>query len=119
MRLAIAAGGFTPGEADQLRRAMGAWRKRGQMEVLAERLIDGLVSNGIHPDYARRIFEQIQGFGEYGFPESHAASFAVLVYASGFLRRHHRASFTAPCSTVSPWDSIPRPPLFRMPGDMG
>ena len=65
------------------------------MEALAQRLIDGLVSNGIDPDYARRIFEQIQGFGEYGFPESHAASFAVLVYASAYLRRHHRAAFTA------------------------
>ena len=95
MRLAIAAGGFTPGEADQLRRAMGAWRKRGQMEVLSQRLIQGLIHNGIDPDYAQRVFEQIQGFGEYGFPESHAASFAVLVYASGYLRRHHRAAFTA------------------------
>ena len=69
VRLAIAAGGFTPGEADQLRRAMAAWRKQGEMEKLSARLIDGPISNGIEPCYAKRIFEQIQGFGEYGFPE--------------------------------------------------
>ncbi len=95
MRLAVAAGGFTPGEADELRRAMGAWRRRGRMEALARRLIDGLVRNGVDEALARRIFDQVLGFGEYGFPESHAASFALLVYASAWLKVHYPAAFLA------------------------
>lgn len=95
MRLAVVAGGFTPGEADQLRRAMAAWRRKGKMHELSERLVRGLISNGFTEDYAQQIFRQIEGFGEYGFPESHAASFAVIVYTSTWLRRHHPEAFLA------------------------
>jgi error-prone DNA polymerase len=95
MRLAVVAAGFTPGEADQLRRAMGAWRKRGVMEKFRRKLIDGMHANGYSAEFAERLFKQISGFGEYGFPESHAASFALLVYVSAWLKRHHPAAFTA------------------------
>lgn len=95
MKLAIVAAGFTPGEADQLRRAMGAWRKTGVMEVFRQKLIGGMLSNGYEEDFANRLFEQIRGFGEYGFPESHAASFALLVYVSAWLKHHYPAAFTA------------------------
>lgn len=95
MRLAIVAAGFTPGEADQLRRAMGAWRKTGVIEVFRKKLIDGMLANGYEQDFAERVFKQISGFGEYGFPESHAASFALLVYVSAWLKRYHPAVFTA------------------------
>ncbi len=95
MAMAVAVGGFTPGEADQLRRAMGAWRKRGGLTEIGNRLMDGMRKNGITPEYAEAIFKQIQGFAEYGFPESHAASFAHLVYVSSWLRCHYPAAFTA------------------------
>ncbi len=95
MRLAIVAAGFTPGEADQLRRAMGAWRKTGVIEKFRLKLIDGMVSRGYERDFAERVFKQISGFGEYGFPESHAASFALLVYVSAWLKRYHPAVFCA------------------------
>jgi error-prone DNA polymerase len=95
MRLAIVAAGFTPGEADQLRRAMGAWRRPGIIEQFRQRLIDGMLERGLSRDFAQRVFEQLRGFGEYGFPESHAASFALLVYVSAWLKCHHPAVFTA------------------------
>ncbi|MBS0202448.1 MAG: error-prone DNA polymerase [Planctomycetes bacterium] len=95
MKLAVVAAGFTPGEADQLRRAMGAWRRRGVMEPFRQKLLAGMLSRGYDEEFASRVYEQIQGFGEYGFPESHAASFALLVYASAWLKRHHPAVFTA------------------------
>ncbi len=95
MAMAVAVGGFTPGEADQLRRAMGAWRKRGGLHEIGERLMAGMRQNGITPEYAEQIYKQIQGFAEYGFPESHAASFAHLVYVSCWLRCHYPAAFTA------------------------
>ncbi len=95
MAMASAVGGFTPGQADQLRRAMGAWRKRGKLDALGRKLVDGMIARGIPPDYAERVFQQILGFGEYGFPESHAASFALLVYVSGWLKCHHPAAFAA------------------------
>ena len=94
MAMAVAVGGFTPGEADQLRRAMGAWRKKGGLEPLTTRLMAGMQARGITPEYAERIAKQIQGFGEYGFPESHAASFAHLVYVSSWLKCHWPAAFT-------------------------
>jgi error-prone DNA polymerase len=93
MQLAIVAAGFTPGEADQLRRAMAAWRRRGDLGVFGERLIDGMRQRGYSQRYAERIFNQIKGFGEYGFPESHAASFALLVYVSAWLKCHEPAAF--------------------------
>jgi len=93
MALAVVAAGFTPGEADQLRRAMAAWRRKGGLEHFEQKLIDGMAARGLPEAFARRIFAQIQGFGEYGFPESHAASFALLVYASAWLKRHEPAAF--------------------------
>lgn len=95
MRLAIVAAGFTPGEADQLRRAMGAWRKRGVMDQFGQKLIEGMKANGYAVEFGQRVFRQLQGFGEYGFPESHAASFALLVYVSLWLKKHYPAAFTA------------------------
>jgi error-prone DNA polymerase len=99
MRLAMVAAGFTPGEADQVRRAMGAWRRPGVIAQLREKMLAGMLRNGLPPKYAELIFEQIRGFGEYGFPESHAASFALLVYASAWLKRYHQAAFT--CSLLN------------------
>jgi len=95
MRLAVVAAGFTPGEADQLRRAMGAWRHNGDITRFRAKLIQGMKANGLPESFAERCFEQISGFGEYGFPESHAASFALLVYASAWLKRYHPAAFCA------------------------
>jgi error-prone DNA polymerase len=95
MQLAIVAAGFTPGEADQLRRAMAAWKRKGGMEPFERRLIDGMRAHGLSEAFARQIFQQILGFGEYGFPESHAASFALLVYVSAWLKCHEPAAFCA------------------------
>ncbi|MFN9375171.1 MAG: error-prone DNA polymerase [Planctomycetaceae bacterium] len=95
MRLAVVAAGFTPGEADQLRRAMGAWRRPGVIDQFHRKLVGGMTANGYSADFADRVFRQIRGFGEYGFPESHAASFALLVYISAWLKRHQPAAFTA------------------------
>ncbi|WP_290632107.1 error-prone DNA polymerase [Aquisalimonas sp.] len=94
MKLAEVAAGFTPDEADQLRRSMAAWRKRGGLGHFEQRLHDGMRANGYSNDFATRIFRQIQGFGEYGFPESHAASFALLVCVSAWLKCHYPAAFT-------------------------
>ncbi len=95
MRLAVVAAGFTPGEADQLRRAMAAFRKTGVIDKFRQKLIDGMRANGLSEDFAQRVYQQLRGFGEYGFPESHAASFALLVYASCWLKCHYHAAFTA------------------------
>lgn len=95
MQLAILAADFTPGEADQLRRAMAAWKRKGGLGPFHERLVGRMVEKGYERDYAERIFKQIEGFGEYGFPESHAASFALLVYASAWLKCHHPDAFLA------------------------
>ena len=93
MQLAMVAAGFTPGEADQLRRAMAAWRRNGDLERFEHRLIDGMTARGYNREFAERIFNQIKGFGEYGFPESHSASFALLVYVSAWLKHHEPAAF--------------------------
>ena len=93
MQLAVVAANFTPGEADQLRRAMAAWKRKGGLEPFEQKLLAGMAANGLPEAFARRIIAQIQGFGEYGFPESHAASFALLVYASAWLKCHHPAAF--------------------------
>tara|TARA_R110002049_G_scaffold2750_10_gene22464 strand:- start:116126 stop:119371 length:3246 start_codon:yes stop_codon:yes gene_type:complete len=93
MRLAVVAAGFTPGEADQLRRAMAAWRRPGVIEKFRLKLLDGMKANGLTGEFAENVFHQIKGFGEYGFPESHAASFALLVYASCYLKCHYPAAF--------------------------
>jgi error-prone DNA polymerase len=93
MQLAIVAAGFTPGEADELRRAMAAWRRKGTLARYQDKLRAGMARNGVPAGFIERIVAQIQGFGEYGFPESHAASFALLVYASAWVKRHHPAAF--------------------------
>ncbi|MFN9436664.1 MAG: error-prone DNA polymerase [Planctomycetota bacterium] len=93
MRLAVVAAGFTPGEADQLRRAMAAWRRPGVIDQFQRKLIEGMKANGLDEDFAQRVFTQIRGFGEYGFPESHAASFALLVYASCWIKFHYPDAF--------------------------
>jgi error-prone DNA polymerase len=95
MRLAVEAAGFTPGEADQLRRAMGAWRRPGVIDQFHRKLTEGMLARGFTTDWAEAVFRQIRGFGEYGFPESHAASFALLVYVSCWLKHHYMAAFTA------------------------
>ena len=95
MQLAILAADFTPGEADGLRRAMAAWKRKGGLGPFHERLVGRMVAKGYPQEYAERIFKQIEGFGEYGFPESHAASFALLVYVSAWLKRHHPDAFLA------------------------
>jgi error-prone DNA polymerase len=95
MRLAVVAAGFTPGEADQLRRAMGAWRRPGVIDQFRRKLLAGMQARGLGQLFAEQVFQQIRGFGEYGFPESHAASFALLVYVSAWLKRHYPAAFVA------------------------
>ena len=95
MQLAVVAAGFTPGEADQLRRAMAAWKRRGGLGPFEDKLIAGMRERGYEEQFARQIFRQIEGFGEYGFPESHSASFALLVYVSSWLKCHEPAAFTA------------------------
>ena len=95
MQLAIVAAGFTPGEADQLRRSMAAWRRKGGLEKFEDRLIEGMGRRGYPEAFARQIYQQILGFGEYGFPESHSASFSLIVYTSAWLKRYHPAAFTA------------------------
>jgi error-prone DNA polymerase len=94
MQLAVVAAGFSPGEADRLRRAMAAWKRRGGLGPFEQRLIEGMRARGYEETFARQVFEQILGFGEYGFPESHAASFALLVYVSAWLKCHEPAAFT-------------------------
>ena len=95
MRIAIVAAGFTPSEADRLRRAMATFRKTGIIHEFGLRLVDGMVARGYARDFAGRCFKQIEGFGEYGFPESHAASFALLVYVSAWLKHHYPDAFCA------------------------
>jgi error-prone DNA polymerase len=95
MQIAIVAAGFSPGEADGLRRAMAAWKRRGGLDPYRERLLSGMARNGYPPEFAEAIYRQILGFGEYGFPESHAASFALLTYVSSWLKCHEPAAFAA------------------------
>jgi error-prone DNA polymerase len=94
MQLAVVAAGFTPGEADRLRRAMAAWKRRGGLGPFEKKLTEGMQARGYTEEFANQIFQQILGFGEYGFPESHSASFALLVYVSCWLKRHTPAAFT-------------------------
>jgi error-prone DNA polymerase len=95
MQLAVVAAGFTGGEADQLRRAMAAWRRKGGIGHFEAKLKDGLRERGYSTEFADGLYRQLQGFGDYGFPESHAASFALLVYVSSWLKRHEPAAFLA------------------------
>ncbi|MEZ5976679.1 MAG: error-prone DNA polymerase [Planctomycetota bacterium] len=96
MALSVVAAGFTPSESDQLRRAMGSWRRDGRkLAELGAKLVAGLLERGYPEDYAQRLLKQVHGFGDYGFPESHAASFALIVYVSAWLKHHHPAAFAA------------------------
>jgi error-prone DNA polymerase len=95
MQLAMLAAGFSAGEADQLRRAMAAWKRKGGLEKFHDKLINGMLARGYPLEFAEALFSQIEGFAEYGFPESHAASFALLAYASAWMKRHHPAAFLA------------------------
>jgi error-prone DNA polymerase len=95
MQIAMKAAGFSGGEADQLRRSMAAWRRKGGVDKFRAKLVGGLLSHGYTLDFAEAIFRQVEGFGEYGFPESHAASFALLAYASSWLKRHEPEAFLA------------------------
>ncbi|MGE5609587.1 MAG: error-prone DNA polymerase, partial [Bacillota bacterium] len=95
MRVAMVGAGFSAEEADRLRRAMAAWRKHGAIDVFHQKIVDGMLKNGYTREFAEQCFLQIRGFGEYGFPESHAASFALLVYVSAWLKRYHPAAFCA------------------------
>ncbi|SDS68489.1 error-prone DNA polymerase, DnaE-like [Halopseudomonas litoralis] len=101
MELAIVAAGYSAGEADQLRRSMAAWKRRGGLEPHREKLTNGMLERGYDVAFAERLFEQIKGFGEYGFPESHSASFALLTYASSWLKCHEPAAFT--CALINSW----------------
>jgi DNA-directed DNA polymerase III PolC len=102
MKIAIVAGGFTPSEADRLRRAMATFRRVGTIGTFQHKMIEGMVANGYERDFAERCFHQIEGFGEYGFPESHAASFALLVYASAWLKCHYPDVFAAALLNAQP-----------------
>jgi error-prone DNA polymerase len=93
MKMVMVAAGFSAEEADQLRRAMAAWRHNGQIDRFHQKIVDGMLARGYTPQFAEQCFNQIRGFAEYGFPESHAASFALLVYASAWLKCHHPAAF--------------------------
>ncbi len=107
MKLAVVAAGFTPGEADQLRRAMGAWRKTGVIEKFQTKLMNGMREKGLSDEFASQVFRQIRGFGEYGFPESHAASFALLVYVSCWLKWYYPAAFCASLINSQPMGFYP------------
>jgi len=119
MQLAIVAAGFTPGEADQLRRSMAAWKRRGGLGHFERRLIDGMRARGYDESFARQIFSQIQGFGEYGFPESHAASFALLVYSSAWLKCYEPAAFTCALINSQPMGFYATAQLVRDARDHG
>ena len=112
MQVAILAAGFTPGEADRLRRSMAAWKHHGDVTIFHERLVNGMVERGYDREFAESIFKQIEGFGEYGFPESHAASFALLAYSSSWLKCHEPGCFLAamlnsqPMGFYTPWQLI-------------
>ncbi len=101
MKLAVVAADYSPGEADQLRRDMAAWKSSGRIEEHREKLISRMIAKGIQKEFAERVFDQIRGFGEYGFPESHAASFALIAYATAYLKCHHPAVFA--CGLLNAW----------------
>ena len=91
MQIAITGAGFTPDEADRLRRSLATFKKHGNVSEFRDRFLRGMRANGYDAEFAERCFSQIEGFGSYGFPESHAASFALLVYASAWIKCHHPA----------------------------
>ncbi|MCC2688839.1 MAG: polymerase alpha subunit [Rhizobiaceae bacterium] len=119
MRIAIEAGGFSPGEADQLRRAMATFKRNGTIGNHKRRMIEGMIARGYERDFAERCFQQIEGFGEYGFPESHAASFALLVYASCWFKTYYPDVFCAAILNAQPMGFYAPAQLVRDAGDHG
>src|SRR5690606_18193231 len=120
MELAIVAAGFTPGEADQLRRAMAAWKRKGDQIVrFGEKLIAGMKARGYSDEFANNCFEQIKGFSEYGFPQSHSASFAILVYVSAWLKVYHPAAFAAALVNSQPMGFYAPAQIIRDAQDHG
>lgn len=120
MRLAMVAAGFTGGQADALRRSMAAWKRRGnQLEKFGQQIIAGMLANGYSLEFAQRCFNQMKGFGEYGFPESHAASFALLVYVSAWIKCFHPAAFAAGLLNSQPMGFYPPAQLIRCARDHG
>ena len=113
MQISILAAGFTPGEADGLRRSMAAWKRKGGLEKYYSKIVDGMTARGYDLAFAQSIFEQIKGFSEYGFPESHAASFALLVYASCWIKCHHPAEFLAAMLNSQPLGFYSRSQLVQ------
>ena len=102
MQIAIVAAGFTPSEADQLRRAMGTFKFTDGVKHFHDKLVQGMIANGYPPEFAERTFKQLEGFGSYGFPESHAASFALIAYASSWMKCHHPDVFLAAILNAQP-----------------
>lgn len=119
MQISISAAGFTPGEADSLRRSMAAWRRKGGLEKYYTKIVDGMTARGYERSFAESIFEQIKGFAEYGFPESHAASFALLVYASCWIKCHHPGEFLAAMLNSQPLGFYTPGQLVRNAKDHG
>ncbi|MBL8890678.1 MAG: error-prone DNA polymerase [Planctomycetaceae bacterium] len=119
MRMAIELADFTPGEADALRKAMGAWRRDGDLTHFRERLIQGMVKNELTSEFAERVFQQIMGFGEYGFPESHATSFALLAYATSYLKCHYPAVYLTALLNSQPMGFYRPSQLIREAQDHG
>lgn len=113
MEIAIQAASFSGGEADQMRRSMAAWKKNGDLEKFRDRLIGGMLANDYTAEFAEQIYQRILGFGSYGFPESHSASFALLAYASSWLKHHHPAAFTAALLNSQPMGFYPPSMLVR------
>ncbi|WP_454875495.1 error-prone DNA polymerase [Paraburkholderia xenovorans] len=113
MQVAMLAAGFTAGEADQLRRAMASWKRKGGLQHYYDRIVNGMTARGYEKDFAEGIFEQIKGFGEYGFPESHAASFALLVYVSSWLKCHEPEAFLAAMLNSQPMGFYPPSQLVQ------
>jgi error-prone DNA polymerase len=113
MEIAMVAADFSVGEADQLRRAMAAWKRKGGLEPFRDRLINGMLKNNYDEKFALQIFEQIKGFGEYGFPESHSASFALLVYVSAWLKCYEPAAFTCALLNSQPMGFYAPPQLVQ------
>ncbi len=119
IEMAMVAADFSPGEADRLRRSMAAWRKSGDLEPFERRLVEGMTANGYTAEFARRMFAQIRGFAGYGFPESHAASFALLAWASAWLKHHHPAAFTAALLNAQPMGFYGPSQLVRAAREQG
>jgi error-prone DNA polymerase len=119
MKIAIVGAGFTPSEADRLRRAMATFRHTGAIHGFRDKMIEGMAARGYDRDFAERCFRQIEGFGNYGFPESHAASFALLVYVSAWLKRHHPAVFAAALLNSQPMGFYAPAQIIRDARDHG